>query len=102
MPAPVNKDGDGHAHIEIPEEQRALEDEGETSPGMKNSKGWDGKLRVPKSTLLSNPDALSDPEYSDDDNVMDGQEISADEGKFTRQDSVVIIFPLTSRLRRPP
>ncbi|CCE34707.1 hypothetical protein E4U22_000541 [Claviceps purpurea] len=51
----------------------------ESSHGMKNSKGWDGKLRVPKSALLSNPEALSDPEYSDDENVLPGDEISADE-----------------------
>lgn len=81
MPAPVNKDGDGHAHIEIPEEHASPRSEGQTSPGMKNSKGWDGKLRVPKSALLSNPEALSDPEYSDDENVMEGEEISADEGE---------------------
>ena len=52
---------------------------------MKNSKGWDGKLRVPKSALLSNPEALSDPEYSDDDNVMPGEEISADESMLSRE-----------------
>ncbi|KAG5913906.1 hypothetical protein E4U61_006323 [Claviceps capensis] len=51
----------------------------ESSHGMKNSKGWDGKLRVPKSAILSNPEALSDPEYSDDENFLPGDEISADE-----------------------
>jgi protein phosphatase 1 regulatory subunit 7 len=84
MPAPVNKDGgDGHAHIEVPEEHAVPRSDGESSPGMKNSKGWDGKLRVPKSALLSNPEALSDPEYSDDDHVMNGEEIVADEGTST-------------------
>jgi hypothetical protein len=53
---------------------------GEPSPGLRNSKGWDGKLRLPRNALLSNPEALSDPEYSDDDNVVPGDEISADEG----------------------
>lgn len=30
--------------------------------------------------VLSNPEAISDPEYSDDENVLPGEEISADEG----------------------
>ncbi len=82
MTAPINKDGDGHAHIEIPEAHSSPKPEGSTSPGMKNSKGWDGKLRVPKAALLANPEALSDPEYSDDENVAPGETISADEGEW--------------------
>jgi protein phosphatase 1 regulatory subunit 7 len=31
--------------------------------------------------VLANPEALSDPEYSDDDNVVPGEEVAADEGK---------------------
>lgn len=73
-------EGDGHAHIEIPEDHVPSR-EGEGSPGMKSKSGWDGKLRVPKSALISNPEALSDPEYSDDDNVMEGEAIQADEGE---------------------
>ena len=46
-----------------------------------NSKGWDGKLRVEKQVILSNPEALSDPEYSDSDDVLPGEKIEADEGK---------------------
>jgi hypothetical protein len=82
MPEPASKDGDEHphAHIEIPAGHEDPKEEGQASPGMKNSRGWDGKLRVPKSALLSNPEALSDPEYSDDDNIMPGEQISADEG----------------------
>jgi protein phosphatase 1 regulatory subunit 7 len=69
------------AHVDIQDDpEHAPHAEGNASPGMKNSKGWDGKLRVPKSALLSNPEALSDPEYSDDENVMDGEAIKADEG----------------------
>ena len=82
-----HKDGDGqaHAHIDAPEDHTATPPEGavSSSPGMKNSKGWDGKLRVPKSALLSNPEALSDSEYSDEENVLEGENIAADEGKMT-------------------
>lgn len=46
----------------------------------RDSKGWDGKLRMPKTAMLANPEALSDPEYSDDSNVLEGEEISPDEG----------------------
>lgn len=51
-------------------------------PVLRDSKGWDGKLRIPKSTLLQNPEALSDPEYSDDENVLPGEEVAADEGEL--------------------
>ena len=54
---------------------------GQPSPGLRNSKGWDGKLRIAKSTHLENPEALSDPEYSEDENVLKGEQIDADEGK---------------------
>lgn len=71
----------GH-HIELVDAQPTPpRHEGEASPGLRDSKGWDGKLRVPKSTTLANPEALSDPEYSDEDNVVPGEEIAADEGK---------------------
>lgn len=52
----------------------------------RDSKGWDGKLRVEKKTTLENPEAISDPEYSDDEHVLPGQEIEADEGE-TNQDA---------------
>jgi protein phosphatase 1 regulatory subunit 7 len=82
MPGPVTdkESPDGHAHIDIPEDLPSPRPEGEASPVMRNSKGWDGKLRVPKSASLANPEALSDPEYSDDENVLGGDEIAADEG----------------------
>ncbi|KAI9706774.1 MAG: Protein phosphatase 1 regulatory subunit sds22 [Bogoriella megaspora] len=35
--------------------------------GPRNRSGWDGKLRVEKKPILVNPEALSDPEYSDED-----------------------------------
>lgn len=50
------------------------------SPALTNGKGWDGKLRIPGRASLANPEALSDPEYSDEDNVVDGEKIEADEG----------------------
>jgi protein phosphatase 1 regulatory subunit 7 len=85
MPAPL-KEGSrspGH-HIELVDDNPSPRHDGENSPGLKNSKGWDGKLRVPpKSAVLANPEALSDPEYSDDENVHEGEEVAADEGKRT-------------------
>lgn len=73
----------GHpAHIDIQDDRVAPREEGDGSPGMRNSRGWDGKLRIPKSALVSNPESLSDPEYSDDSNVLHGEEIRADEGTY--------------------
>jgi protein phosphatase 1 regulatory subunit 7 len=72
---------DGH-HIELVDNHmpEALPDP-EPSPGLRDSKGWDGKARVDRTAVLANPEALSDPEYSDDDNVVPGEELPADEGK---------------------
>lgn len=72
---------DGH-HIELVDNHMsdAMRDP-EPSPGLRDSKGWDGKARVDRTAVLSNPEALSDPEYSDDDNVVPGEELPADEGK---------------------
>jgi len=69
-----------HAHINIQDDLHPERESGEGSPVLTNSKGWDGKLRVPKSALMTNPEALSDPEYSDDENVLPGEEIAPDEG----------------------
>ena len=82
MPSSLDKENDGHAHIDIPDDLPSPRPEGESSPGLRNTKGWDGKLRVPKSALVANPEALSDPEYSDDENVMEGEKIDADEGIY--------------------
>ncbi|KAF3806724.1 Protein phosphatase 1 regulatory subunit SDS22 [Colletotrichum gloeosporioides] len=67
--------------IELPEEEGSPRHDGQASPGMRNSKGWDGKLRVQRTAVLANPEVLSDPE-SDDENVVPGEELPADEGKF--------------------
>jgi protein phosphatase 1 regulatory subunit 7 len=54
----------------------------DTPKSARSSSGWDGKLRVEKKLELVNPDALSDPEYSDEENVIPGEAIDADEGKL--------------------
>ncbi|KND91155.1 Protein phosphatase 1 regulatory subunit SDS22 [Tolypocladium ophioglossoides CBS 100239] len=87
MPAPVNKENDTPVHIDIQDDRVSPREDGEASPGMRNSKGWDGKLRISKSALVTNPEALSDPEYSDDSNVLPGEEIGADEDLLDSEDS---------------
>lgn len=82
MPAPIQEGNQSPSHhIELADDHPSPRNDGESSPGIKNSKGWDGKLRVTKSAVLTNPEALSDPDYSDDDNVVPGDEVAADEGK---------------------
>jgi hypothetical protein len=67
-------------HIELQDDSNSPRPDGQASPGLRNSKGWDGKLRVERSAVLANPEILeSDPE-SDDDNVLPGEELPADEG----------------------
>ena len=52
------------------------------NPTLRLSKsGWDGKLRVNKRAVLANPEALSDPEYSDED-APAPEQIDADEGVY--------------------
>lgn len=50
---------------------------------MKDRNGWDGKLRVDdpdnRRAVLANPEALEDPDYSDED-APPVEEIGADEG----------------------
>lgn len=84
MPAPLDEGcrSPGH-HIELVDDNPSPRHEGEASPSLRNSKGWDGKLRVPKNAVLANPEALSDPEYSDNENVIPGEEVDADEGSKT-------------------
>lgn len=47
----------------------------------RNSKGWDGKLRVGQRAVLANPEAVSDAEHSDDD-APPVEQIEADEGMW--------------------
>ncbi|TDZ66062.1 Protein phosphatase 1 regulatory subunit SDS22 [Colletotrichum trifolii] len=92
MPGPVDpKTPTEHSprqspRIELPEEEEgSLRHDGQTSPGMRNSKGWDGKLRVQRTAVLANPEVLSDPE-SDDENVIPGEELPADEDLLDGED----------------
>ena len=46
---------------------------------LTNKEGWDGKLRMPpKNATLTNPEALSDPDYSDPE-APPAEQIEADE-----------------------
>jgi len=72
---------------EVPEQHKSPRD----------SKGWDGKLRVEKKTAMTNPEAISDPEYSDEENVLPGEEIAADEGMFLQ-----LLQPTQAGLITPP
>lgn len=71
-------------HIELvtddSKDEKKDENGTEPSPALTNGKGWDGKLRIPGRVSLANPEALSDPEYSDEENVVPGDEIQPDEG----------------------
>jgi protein phosphatase 1 regulatory subunit 7 len=64
-------------HISI---ESAEGEDHDTPKTPKSLSGWDGKLRIEKKLELANPEALSDPEYSDDENVAPGETIEADEG----------------------
>jgi protein phosphatase 1 regulatory subunit 7 len=68
--------------VEMAEEgnpaQAHSDDQHPTSP--RDSKGWDGKLRVERRPVMTNPEAISDPEYSDEENILPGEQISPDEG----------------------
>ncbi|KAL3463366.1 NIF-domain-containing protein [Aspergillus heterothallicus] len=52
---------------------------------MKDSKGWDGKLRVEPRATITNPEALEDPDYSDED-APPVEEINADEDLLEDED----------------
>lgn len=83
MPAQVDDTDTGAQparQVELVDDNNTTRNEDGPSPGITNGKGWDGKLRMPKSAVLSNPEALSDPDYSDEENVVPGDEIDADEG----------------------
>lgn len=85
-------------HIELVESDEHSEKGDEPSPGLRDSRGWDGKLRVGRNALLQNPEAISDPEYSDEENVLQGDEISADEGMLS---SLPSSLPSPTGISRP-
>ncbi|KAL5339104.1 hypothetical protein BJX70DRAFT_388180 [Aspergillus crustosus] len=51
-------------------------------------KGWDGKLRVEPKAMITNPEALEDPDYSDSD-APPVEEINADEDLLEDEDKDV-------------
>lgn len=59
----------------------AAQQEKNPSPARSSKSGWDGKLRLEKKPIITNPEALSDPEYSDED-APPVDVIDADEGAF--------------------
>ncbi|KIX07373.1 uncharacterized protein Z518_02026 [Rhinocladiella mackenziei CBS 650.93] len=64
------------AQIKIPDTDSSHRN---SSAPLVNSSGWDGKLRMPpRSAVITNPDVLSDPEYSDPD-APPVEQIEADE-----------------------
>jgi len=59
-----------------------------TTNGLHSNKsGWDGKLRLDKNkkAVLANPEALSDPDYSDED-APPVDQIEADEDLLEDED----------------
>ncbi|ETI23939.1 hypothetical protein G647_05746 [Cladophialophora carrionii CBS 160.54] len=78
-PSQVNGDDeDKHAQIELPPADATKQNSSTAAP-LTNSSGWDGKLRMPpRNAVLTNPEILSDPEYSDPD-APPVDEIEADE-----------------------
>jgi len=66
--------------VKIDDESLPKQTESQDDPHtLTNSQGWDGKLRMtPKSATLTNPEALSDPEYSDPE-APPVEQIDADE-----------------------
>lgn len=62
----------------IPESRQTPPSEKRAS--LRDSQGWDGKLRLDKKAVVTNAEILSDPEYSDDE-APPVDQIEADEGK---------------------
>jgi len=77
---PSEKETTPSSHISIDVEDAAGHDSPKSGGTPRSSSGWDGKLRVEKKLELANPEALSDPDYSDEENVAPGEVIDADEG----------------------
>lgn len=65
------------------EDAEGHDTEDKTTPlATADGNDWDGKLRIDRTITLANPEALSDPEYSDEENVAAGEQINADEGQI--------------------
>lgn len=79
--APSTGDGeDSQTPPTVAQELSKQEDENQTSTSSPRSKsGWDGKLRVERKPVITNPEALEDSDYSDED-APPVDVIEADEG----------------------
>ena len=75
-------DDAGPPRVSINVEDAKGHDLEDKEPAASSNSGWDGKLRVEKKLELANPEALWDPEYSDDENVVPGEQLEADEGLY--------------------
>lgn len=68
------------ANATVPNGSNGSSGEGtQDTVNMKDSTGWDGKLRVDRRPVITNPEALEDPEYTDEE-APPVEEIEADEG----------------------
>ncbi|KAJ2893655.1 hypothetical protein MKZ38_008381 [Zalerion maritima] len=100
MPGPIldkpAESSSPRAHIELVDDNHSPRgSNGQPSPGLRNSKGWDGKLRIDRTPRIENPEALSDPEYSDDENVLKGEDIKPDEDLLEDEETDVEEIILT-------
>ncbi|OAL39919.1 hypothetical protein AYO20_00832 [Fonsecaea nubica] len=78
QPEVEGNDEDKHAHIELPPPESTTHQSHASGP-LVSSNGWDGKLRMPpRNAVLTNPEILSDPDYSDPD-APPVEQIEADE-----------------------
>lgn len=69
--------------------------------GPTNDRGWDGKLRLERRAVIANPEALTDPEHSDED-APPVEQIAADDGKTcpeNRQSRLRLTCPLCRSVR---
>ncbi len=76
-------------------QKSGMEDTQETTPSsnrssLRDSQGWDGKLRLKKNALVANAEIISDLDYSDED-APPVEQIGADDGRGL---SEFLPFPL--------
>jgi len=85
MPSPTPKESTTPPpHISITDPASTDSADHDTPKTPRSSSGWDGKLRLEKNVELVNPEAISDAEYTDEENVLPGEQIDADEGTELR------------------
>lgn len=66
-------------HVHLPDAAPNGGDASKSRKSPRSSAGWDGKLRIDRRPVITNPEVLSDPEYSDED-APPREQIEADEG----------------------